>query len=121
MPEKTTPATTDAASTESFADRIKKAIANATTLQIVTAIGPVARDDNGDPALVIGDESKIMLTRYDLVDGDITTVMDPAFVDGPPYDKLREFHQKQVDTGLQRVSSNIDALKKLYELARSIF
>lgn len=120
MPEKKTPASAAPPSAESFADRIKKAIANATTLQVVTSVGPVARDDNGDPELIIGDESKIMLTRYDLVDGDITTVMDPTFVDGP-YDKLREFHQKQVDTGLQQVSDNIDALKKLYELARSIF
>ena len=107
-------------SAETLAERVKQAIANATTLQVVTSIGPVARDKDGNLDLVIGDDAKVMMTRYDLIDGDITTVMDPAYVDGP-YQQVRDFHQKQVDTGLARVGQNIDTLKKIYDLARSMF
>ena len=95
-----------------LAKRIQQSLANLVTLDIVTAVGPPKADGSGPDY----GEDKIMSSKIDLLQGDITNVIDPAFVTGE-LQTLRSFHETQVVKGEQIVRDNLKALRELYNAA----
>ena len=109
---------------DNLLEKIKEKIDNLVTLEIVTVVGDVA------PALAEGKKSekpvigysknpKVILTRVNLIQGDITTVFHEEFVTGK-YQDLRNFHAAREKEGYEMVKANIAALEKLWEFAKSI-
>lgn len=102
----------------SLVQKIQGALQNLVELQIVTAIAPVVKDDdeagNKYDLSKMGD-AKIIVTKIDMLQGDITTWMDKAFVSGP-YAKLREYHAEKEKQGSEIIRKNIEALQSLLGL-----
>ncbi len=95
-----------------LAEKIKNSVANLVTLRIVTAVGPPKADGSGPDY----SQDKLMSSEIDLLQGDITNVIDPSFVSGE-LQSLRAFHEGQVDKGEQIVRGNLKALRELFEMA----
>jgi hypothetical protein len=99
--------------------KLESSLENLVTLEIVTAVGPVqptTRDSNGVKIQATTDAgAKLLRTSIDLLQGDITTEMDPAFVTGP-YQDLRQFHQAREAQAMEIVKGNIEAVKALVAL-----
>lgn len=99
--------------------KLESSLENLVTLEIVTAVGlvqPTTRDANGVKVQAKTDAgAKLLRTSIDLVQGDITTEMDPAFVTGP-YQDLREFHKAREAQAMEIVKGNIEAVKALVAL-----
>ncbi|MGF1640469.1 MAG: hypothetical protein ACFCUO_05920 [Rhodospirillales bacterium] len=58
--------------------------------------------------------NKVIKSEMDLIDGDITTTIDTAFITGE-LASTREFHNQQVINARQVVASNIRSLVDLAE------
>lgn len=95
-----------------LADRIKDSLANLVTLKIVTAVG----QPDGKTLEPKYDEDRVMTSKIDLLQGDITNVIDEAFISGE-LEPLRSFHEDQVLKGEEIVRNNLEALRKLFEMA----
>lgn len=99
--------------------KLESSLENLVTLEIVTAVGlvqPTTRDAKGVKVQGSTDAgAKLLRTSIDLVQGDITTEMDPAFVTGP-YQDLREFHKAREAQAMEIVKGNIEAVKALVAL-----
>ncbi len=99
-------------------DRIKDALNNLVTLEIITTVGGIKKEDNKFVPDFDFATAKVMLTRINLLQGDITTTINEAFVSGP-LAPLRDFHEAKVKEGYGIVQKNLEALKSLAELAGS--
>jgi hypothetical protein len=89
------------------------------TLEITTAVGTVEyKEDAGAPATTAAN-CKAMESKINLIDGDITSLIDQAFVTGD-YKELRAFHQAQEARGQQIIKDNIAALKELLSFAAEL-
>ncbi len=100
-------------------DRIATAFERLVTLEIVTVVGQASWGAQGyelpraDDAL-----TQAMVTRIDLVQGDITTVIPVSFLD-PAREPLRTFHQSREAEAHQIVKDNLAAVRELIALAAS--
>ena len=104
---------------EGLIDTIKDALQELVKLKIVTAIGSVEVGDDGKVSRpAVSADSKVIVTEIDLIQGDITTVIDPAYVNDEAYQRLREFHAEREKQGHQIVKQNLEAVEKLFELAQ---
>ncbi|MDX1655172.1 MAG: hypothetical protein R3310_08150 [Candidatus Competibacteraceae bacterium] len=104
--------------------KIAALIDSITTLQVVTAIGPLRLDDGGQlPAqnqpLRFAPETRFMVTRLQLVQGDIVTVRDPAF-DSEDQQELRQFHNDQVAQARQLIKDNMETLRQWYQMLKEL-
>jgi hypothetical protein len=93
-------------------DKIHEALLDMTNLTITTTVGsitPKGEVQNDPPA-------KVIYTRLDLLDGDIDTKVDPAFVSGD-YEKLWDFHKEREQEGHRLVQQNLETLQKLLKFA----
>lgn len=99
--------------------KLEGSIENLVTLEIVTAVGPVKPTNRDAKGIKVqektDDAAKLLRTSIDLLEGDITTEMDPAFVTGP-YQELREFHKAREAQAIEIVKGNIEAVKALISL-----
>ena len=95
-----------------LSDKIKNSLANLITLEIVTAVGK----PDGKTLDPNYEQDRVMTSKIDLLQGDITNVIDEAFVSGD-LEPLRSFHENQVLKGEEIVRGNLAALQKLYEMA----
>ena len=104
-------------------EQIRDALQNLVTLQIATVVGDARPQRQGGATnLDIVDWSTnpaLALTRIDLLQGDVTTVLAPAFVTGD-YQALREFHLAREREGFAMVEKNIAALVQLYQAASEV-
>ena len=99
-------------------DKVENAVADLTTLKVVTAVGDVdvsqnAVDQDGEKHVVRGEtyqNAKAILSTIDLIDGDISTVMDEAYVNDPAYAALRDDHLNRVQDAQAIVDKNIKTL-----------
>ena len=101
-------------------EKIKNAFSNLVTLEILTAVGQIKfpTDDNPDPSLPdldIDKDPKVILTKIDLLQGDIKTVYDPEFITGK-YQVLKEFHKAREEQGHEIIKKNIEVLRELLGL-----
>jgi hypothetical protein len=98
-----------------FWNRVKDSLDNLVTLKIITSVGPVpAVDDKGN--LIAGVSAHLMRSRINLLQGDIVTEIDPAFVTGELKD-LRDFHMRREQEGSAIVDKNIEVLRSLLSFA----
>ncbi len=104
-------------------DRIEKSIENLVTLEIVTAVGQVQFDGKEGcektnlPDLDYSKDYKVILTKIDLLQGDIKTVYDEAFVNGE-YENLKAYHAAREKEGYGIIEKNVAALEKLLNLIK---
>ncbi len=108
-------------------DKIKESLENLVTLEIITAVGQVRfepPDKNEDaektkyPDLDFESDPKVILTKIDLLQGDIKTVYNEEFVTGN-YQSLKEFHFEKEKQGHEIIKKNIAALEKLLNLVNA--
>lgn len=96
--------------------KLENALEDLITLEIVTAVGtvqPSVRDESGKKkAIALDPGAKIIRTRIDLIQGDITTEIDPAFVNGD-LTALWSFQEGREKQATEMLRSNIEALKSL--------
>ncbi len=106
---------------------IMDSMKNLVTLEIVTAIGQVQFKPKADkpedadrhfPDLDYERNPKMIMTKIDLLQGDIKTVFNEEFVTGE-YWALREFHEAREKEGHDIIQKNIDTLERLLKLAAS--
>ena len=75
-------------------------------LKIITVVGKITIKNTFDPAtrtITMADDQQAIVSSIDLVQGDITHGIDPAFAPGKD-NALREFHERQVKHGNDTVS-----------------
>lgn len=105
--------------------KIKESLVNLTTLEIITAVGQVRMKPKaesaeeisaGFPDLDYDHNPRVILTKIDLLGGDIKTVFHEEFVTGN-YQNLREFHAGREKEGYEIVQKNLEAIKSLLNLA----
>ena len=119
MPEKTK------SSFDVLYDKIENAVSDLTTLKVITAVGNVdvsqtAVDQNGEKRVVRAEtyqNAKAILSTIDLIDGDISTVMDEAFVNDAGYVGLRDDHLLRVQDAQAIVDKN---LKTLLDMVKTV-
>lgn len=109
-------------SIDAFIRKLENSLNQLVTLNIVTAVGTAKVDIKSDESggaltkLEVGDAgTKVIWTAINLVQGDITTVVDPEF-QGDAGRELREFHKSRESQGLEIMHRNISALKELVSL-----
>ena len=100
-------------------ERILRALENLVTLEVVTAVGQVAAPDaEGKPwSFTFDQDPKAILSRIDLLQGDVRTCFHEEFVTGD-YQSLRDFHAAREAQGHEIIKGNIAALKELLAFAR---
>lgn len=119
MPEKTK------SSFDVLYDKIENAVSDLTTLKVITAVGNVdvsqtAVDENGKKRVVRAEtyqNAKAILSTIDLIDGDISTVMDEAFVNDAGYAGIRDDHLLRVQDAQAIVDKN---LKTLLDMVKTV-
>jgi hypothetical protein len=97
-------------------DDIKDALSNLVNLDVRTIVGDFDHDDDGIRAK--GD-AKSIVTRINLLGGDITTAFSSEFLDSP-LDEVRDFHSMREAHALEIVQGNIQALQQLVTLIGTI-
>ncbi|PIE81554.1 MAG: hypothetical protein CSA11_04245 [Chloroflexi bacterium] len=99
-------------------EKIENAVSDLTTLTVITAVGDVkvsqtAVQEDGKKKRVRSEtyqNAKAILSKIDLIDGDINTVMDEAFVNDAGYAGLRDNHLNRVQDAQAIVDKNIKTL-----------
>jgi hypothetical protein len=97
--------------------RITDALSNLVTLEIVTAVGAVKPDADGQPELDYSQIPKMILTRINLLQGNTTTVFSEEFVTGN-YQSLQAYHAAREAAGHKMIQDNIAAIKSLIGLIK---
>src|ERR1700704_1162728 len=91
---------------DDFLEDLKKAVVNAKTLEITTAVGPITWDAAKQEYVPVADSTiKAMKTK-----------IDPEFATGA-LQNLRDFHQKTQADGRDIIKKNVEALESLFGLA----
>ena len=106
-------------------EKIENAVSDLTTLKVITAVGNVdvsqtAVDQNGEKRVVRAgtyQNAKAILSTIDLIDGDISTVMDEAFVNDAGFVGLRDDHLLRVQDAQAIVDKN---LKTLLDMVKTV-
>ncbi len=107
-------------------NRIQSSLNNLVTLEIITAVGQVIFKPQKDqaqgseisyPDIDYNKNPKVILTKIDLLQGDIKTIYDEEFVTGS-YTGLRDFHADREKEGYEIVHKNLAALKELLDMVR---
>lgn len=105
---------------ESIITRLQRAVDNLVELRIVTAIGNVklGGGNQPDPDIDYARNPEVILTKIDLVQGDIVTVFNPGLM-APEFETLRAFHAGREAQGLEIVRKNIETVLELLKAARA--
>lgn len=98
---------------DEFLAKLQSAVQKLVTLDIITVVGSVSYPPAEPPVPVAN--AKMIRTRIDLFQGDITTEIDPAFISGDMA-PLREYHTQREQQGATIVKQNIEAVEKLFDL-----
>ncbi|MDM8546512.1 hypothetical protein [Candidatus Venteria ishoeyi] len=98
-------------------DDIKQAVSNLVNLDIRTVVGDFTYDRSGkiQPA----SDAKQIVTRINLLDGDITTAFSEEFL-STPLENVRGFHGVRERQGMEIMQGNIKALQQLTDLIGNI-
>ncbi len=99
-------------------ERLRKALENLATLDIVTVVGPVSvSKKDGKLTAEVRDPSQAsaMQTSIDLIGGDICNQIDSAYTTGD-LTSLRDFHLQQVKAGHDIIVNNFKAMIDLFKV-----
>ncbi len=94
-------------------DDIKSAMSNLVNLDIRTIVGEY--DYAHDGKIKANQDAKQIVTRMNLLDGDITTAFSEEFLEAP-LDSVRGFHGLRERQGMEIVQGNIRALQQMVSL-----
>ncbi len=108
----------EALSSGNIGQALTIALGEAIELEITTWVVERPADDSGTE-VQSGDRPKPppgqrMMTRINIVDGDIENEIGRDFIDGP-YAGLRDFHLQEVDKGVDIIKQNLENLQNLFE------
>ena len=96
---------------------IKAALDDIINLDIRTVVGDFAHDDKGR---IVGKQgSKEMVTRINLLAGDVTTAFSEEILDDS-LKEVRNFHSQREAQGLDIIRSNINTLYSLTRLIKTL-
>ena len=98
---------------------IKNSLEHLVTLEIITAVGAIKFGGDKGPDIDYDKAPKMILTKIDLLQGDIKTVFDEEFVTGQ-YQAWRDFHSAREKEGHQLIQNNIAALERLCGVLKSL-
>ncbi len=102
----------------SLKDRILNALNNLASLEIITAVGHATPEGDNGPDLDYSRNPKMILTKINLLQGDIKTVYHEDFVTGP-YQNLKNYHAAREKEGYDIIMRNMDAIERLLKLAET--
>ena len=96
---------------------IKAALDDIINLDIRTVVGDFTHDDKGR---IVGKKgSKEMVTRINLLAGDVTTAFSEEILDDS-LKEVRNFHSQREAQGLDIIRSNINTLYSLTRLIKTL-
>lgn len=96
---------------------IKNAMNNLVNLDIRTIVGDVTIDEKGKMQPVVG--SKQIVSRMNLLEGDITTAFPEEFLQAP-LDSVRSFHGLRERQAMDIAHGNIKALQQFIGLIDAV-
>ncbi len=99
--------------------KIENGITDLTQLKIQTVMGKLEIDNENKIDFVPGQEINGIISKIDLIDGDITTQITEKFYD--KYPELVQFHQSREAKGHEIIEGNIQALGTIVSTLREIF
>jgi hypothetical protein len=99
-------------------EKVEKAVSALSTLKVITAVGDVdvsqtAVDEDGVKKITRTESyqnAKAILSTIDLIDGDISTIMDEVFVNDAAYEGIRNDHLNRIQHAQEIVDKNINTL-----------
>jgi len=100
-----------------FVRNVENRISNLTTLEIKTIVGDYNVDQNEQIGVKKDGEFRILQSRIDLIQGDITTNISNELVTDK-YAWLRDFHARKEERGHEIIDNNVRAIISLFELYR---
>jgi hypothetical protein len=104
---------------QNLIDSLEKSIDNLVTLKIITSVGPTTEAGQAPAAgATPAAPTKALVTTINLLQGDITTEIDPAYLT-PEYKPLWDFHSAREKQGADIIKANIEAIEKLFKLISS--
>ncbi len=101
---------------ETLLKRIEDAVDDLTTLEIKTLMGNMVMGSNEDITIPEGESVKGITSKIDLIDGDITTMINEEFYKN--YPELVQWHQSREAKGNEIVESNILTVVKMISALR---
>ena len=105
---------------DDFVEDLKKAVVNAKTLEITTAVGPIGWNAEKQDYIPVADATvKVMRTKIDLFEGDILTQIDQEFATAS-LQSLRDYHMQTQTAGHDIIRKNVEALEALFSLVKNI-
>ena len=99
--------------------KIENSIQDLTELKIQTLMGNMEIDAEGNVDFKTEQDVNGIVSKINLVDGDITTQMTEAFYKS--YPELVQFHQSREAQGNEIIEGNIQALKTIALTLRQLF
>jgi hypothetical protein len=96
---------------------ITKAISEVVNLKIITVVSPVSIGGTLENPIVAFDQSQkvgAIATCINLLEGDITTAIDPAYGNNAD-DPVRQYHEDQVKEAKEIVDRNLKMVADLIE------
>lgn len=93
--------------------KISDALENLVRLDVNTIVGSYT-EINGQ--LIPDKTARTIVSRINLLDGDISTAMHEDFLSAP-LDEIRQYHSEREQQSQQMIHNNIQALKELAALA----
>lgn len=99
--------------------KVENGIQDLTQLKIQTVMGKLEIDENNNIDFVSGQEIQGIVSKIDLVDGDITTQITEKFYE--KYPELVQFHQSREAKGNEIIEGNIMALGSIVSTIKDMF
>lgn len=99
--------------------KIENGIQDVTQLKIQTLMGKLEIDNTRKIDFVPDQEVQGMISKIDLIDGDITTQITEKFYE--KYPELVQFHQSREAKGHEIIEGNIMALGTLVNTLKEMF
>lgn len=96
---------------------ITQAISEVVNLKVITVVSPVSVGGTLEKPVVSfeqGQKVGAIATSINLLDGDITTAIDPAYATNAD-DPVRQYHEDQVKEAKEIVDRNLNAVADLIE------
>ncbi|AFM04239.1 hypothetical protein Fleli_1841 [Bernardetia litoralis DSM 6794] len=104
---------------QDFIKYVEERVVDLTNLEIKTIVGDFDVDVNEKVSLRRDHDYKLMNSRINLIDGDITTHISRELV-SDEYEWMRNFHAHKEEKGHEIIQGNIQAIASLIDLFREI-
>lgn len=104
---------------QDFIKYVEERVVDLTNLEIKTIVGDFDVDVNEKVSLRRDNDYKLMNSRINLIDGDITTHISKELV-SDEYEWMRNFHAHKEEKGHEIIQGNIQAIASLIDLFREL-